>query len=131
MSYINVPLLVDNGDLDQTGSAVSGDAHYGFRRGLHTVSARLDNFTGRIYIEATLSAQPGESDWFPLWTNKTFPFAQYPRDIENPNDSNGDTGLETWNFTGNFTALRARVQRSHIETPPEDLGRVIEIKMSI
>lgn len=131
MPKLYVTLLEDNGELDQTGPAVAGDAQYGFSNGLHTVTAELDNFTGHLYIEGTLSLRPKESDWFPLYTNYTYPFARYPMDADNPTGVDGDSLQEIWNFTGNFTAVRARVVRSTLIDPPVDTGRVKRVMMSI
>jgi len=131
MPKLYVPLLEDNGQTDQTGEAVAADAQYGFSNGLHTVTAELENFTGHLYLEGTLSLSPNDSDWFPLYTNYSYAFARYPRDPDNPTGTDGDTLQEIWNFTGNFTAIRARVVRSTLSDPPADTGRVKRVMMSI
>ena len=56
------PLRVDNGIND----------------GIHTVSIHMINFTGRVYIQATLADDPTEDDWFDIWLHAEAPYAEYP-----------------------------------------------------
>jgi len=110
-----------NGDaaqLNQTGSAQRAAGYYStaVNGGWHTISADLVDFTGRIIIEATLVADPAETDWFPVQltsanagsdidggtADSVSNYAQYPLDPSNPTDAHGDTGTFGWTLRGNF-----------------------------
>ena len=54
MARTSVVMITDGAALDFTGSPVKADGYYGFSDGMHTVSFHLNDFRGRIYIEATL-----------------------------------------------------------------------------
>lgn len=104
----NLPqvLLTSTGNvLEVTGDKLAGDGYYGHSDGLHTVAWVLNNFKGRIKIQATLAIDPSESDWC---------------DIDLDNSGNGyvefntaTTGTQNYNFTGNWVWVRAKVIRSH------------------
>ena len=112
--------------LNQTGEAQRAAGYYStaINGGWHTVSADLVNFTGRVYIEATLSANPTDSDWFPIQLTSTTAYAQFPVMPLQPTDVNGDTVTVGWTFRGNFVFARARIDRSYIAPPPNDLSTV-------
>ena len=119
-------LLVGDGTLlNQTGEPQRAAGYYttAINGGWHTVSADLVNFTGRVYIEATLSATPTESDWFPIQLHSNTAYAQFPVMPLQPTGVNGDTVTVGWTFRGNFVFVRARIDRSYI-TPPNDLSTV-------
>ena len=119
-------LLVGDGTLlNQTGEPQRAAGYYttAINGGWHTVSADLVNFTGRVYIEATLSATPTESDWFPIQLHSNTAYAQFPVMPLQPTGVNGDTVTVGWTFRGNFVFVRARIDRSYIP-PPNDLSTV-------
>lgn len=66
MSMRLVNMLIDNGSQDQIGRAVRGDGYYRLGDGFHTVAYYLRGFRGRIGLEASLSDDPTEDDWFEL-----------------------------------------------------------------
>lgn len=78
---------------------------------LHTVAAHVSNFTGRVHLEASLVAEPGDADWFPVVEP-----LDYPRDMA----SIGETSVVGVTFRGNYLWLRARVERSHLAPPVGD-----------
>ena len=136
-----IPLLVGNNTLlNQTGAAQRGAGYYttSVNGGWHTVSADLTDFVGRIYIEATLSAQPTENDWFPVQLSGTQAYQQFPVDPAHlqgdGSNTHGDTVTVGWTFRGNFTFVRARVDRSYLFPVPNDLttvGLARQILMSV
>lgn len=126
MSIQSYDLLIDtSGQLNVTGPAVKGDGFYGFSDGLHTISLKLDNFTGRFYIEATLELHPKEEDWFPIMLSGNNPYIQYPVNQQMPTGSTGDSGMDSFVVEGNFVFLRARINRDYVvpvPITPEDLA---------
>ena len=85
-----------NANLVQTTSAAfKGDGYYGWGDGLHTVSYQVTSFVGTIKMQATLTALPGESDWF---------------DVDGTTIGDGVmpyTTTSIYNFIGNFVWVRA------------------------
>jgi len=102
-----------------TGEAIKADGWYGHTDGLHTVVIQVVNFTGRVYVEASLEPDPSESDWFPIALSETTPYIQYPIDPMHPTgeyDSSGDTRTTGVTFKINTLWLRARLDRSYLDT---------------
>ena len=114
-------MLVADGNLDQTGLPIRADGYYGFADGMHTIGFYLKNFIGRIYIDATLSDNPGENDWFPIGLTET-DFADY---------DSATTGIEPFNIVGNFVYLRAKIRRSHLGRPVSELGTCERVTLSL
>ena len=115
----------------------------------HTVSINLDNFTGRIYIQGSLSNDPKETDWFNIPIGNGTPYVQFPLDPAfptgynpalnqwplngSPNSSNGDTGIYAYSFSGNYIWIRAVVDRKYLVPPPIDpyfVGYVSQILLN-
>ena len=122
MSMRNSNMLIANGQLDQTGSATRADGYYGFANGMHTVAFYLKNFKGNLIIEATLSDNPAEADWFPIGIGANTTFYQ----VETP-----ETRVESFNIVGNFVYLRAKIQRSHLGQPASALGTCERVVLSL
>ncbi len=126
MSIQSYQLLGDtSGQLNMVGPAVKGDGFYGFSDGLHTISVKLDNFTGRFFIEATLSLHPTEDDWFPVMLTSMHPYVEYPINPNMPTSTHGDTGMDAFVIEGNFVFVRARINRDYVvpvPITPEDLA---------
>jgi hypothetical protein len=111
------------GQLNSTGDALRADGWYGFTDGLYTVAIYVVNFTGRLWIEGSLADSPTDEDWFPVLINNNDYF-QFPQNPLQPTGSrgSGDTATIGINFTGNYTWLRARVDRSYfVPLPTEQL----------
>jgi len=121
MSIRNSNMLVADGQLDQTGPATRADGYYGFADGLQTVGFYLKNFIGRIYIDATLSDNPGNDDWFPIALGN----------VDFVDFDSAQTGVETFNIVGNFVYLRAKVRRSYLGRPISDLGTCDRVVLSL
>lgn len=125
-----------SGELNVVGPAVKGDGFYGFSDGLHTISAKLDDFVGRLYIEATLELHPTEDDWFPIMLSSNNPYIEYPINPNMPTGTHGDTGVDSFVIEGNFVFVRARIDKNYVvPTPitPEDianLGSITQILMN-
>ena len=138
MARTSVVMITDGAALDFTGSPVKADGYYGFSDGMHTVSFHLNDFRGRIYIEATLvdtEANIVTADWFPVQLQVNVDYIQHPID---PNSllgggTNGDTTVEAFTFTGNFVYLRAKVVRTYIAGSPDlnTVGTVDKILLNI
>jgi hypothetical protein len=123
MSKSSVLMLTNTqGQLNIAGAAVRADGWYGFSDGLHTLAIYVVNFTGRLWIEASLADAPTDNDWFPVTIsgNDATPYLQFPLDPLRPTGTNsmGDTATMGLNIIGNYTWLRARVDRSYIAPIP-------------
>jgi hypothetical protein len=105
---------------------------------MHTVSFHLNDFRGRIYIEATLvdtEANITSTDWFPIQMQVDQDYIQHPIDAGSllGGGTKGDTTVEAFTFTGNFVYLRAKVVRTYIAGPPalSTVGTVNKILLNI
>lgn len=118
MSVTSITILTNQNELSYSGEKAKGDGQFGQTDGLHTVSAKLTNFQGRIYIEASIESDPQEADWFPLRLTDTTVYKQYP--VGSPTGANGlgDTVTEAWTFRANILWVRARVDRSYLDPLP-------------
>lgn len=112
---------------NMVGKAVRADGYYGKTDGIHTVQVFYTNFTGKFGIQGTLMTDPQEGDWFDINLNTMNSFSsqdpkiQFPRNPLNPTGRDGDTGTMAFTFLGNFTFLRAIMDRSDIIEPgPND-----------
>lgn len=104
------------GQVNITGAPEKADGWYGYADGLHTVAVYLQNFKGRVFIEASLALEPTDDDWFALPLTPTTPWVQYPKNPYEPTgELGGDTGVEAFTFKANIVWLRARVDRSYME----------------
>jgi hypothetical protein len=74
----------------------------------HTLSITVANLRARVSVEATIKTTPTEADWFPVGLNGQL-FIDYPR-----NGLGNETSTLVFNFSGRFTWMRARVDRSMI-----------------
>jgi hypothetical protein len=110
------------GELNIAGDAIRADGWYGFSDGLHTLAIYIVNFTGRLWIEASIADTPTDGDWFPVTIsgNDTAPYIQFPKDPLRPTGTSGygDSATFGLNLIGNYTWLRARVDRSYIQPTP-------------
>lgn len=117
MSKTSILMLTNTqGDLNVTGNQIRADGWYGFSDGLHTIAIYVVNFIGRVYIEASIADEPTENDWFATNMNGGS-YLQFPLDPLHPTATNGlnaDTETIGLNIVGNYTWLRARVDRSYL-----------------
>lgn len=119
MSKQSVVMLSDTFiELNVTGDKIRADAWFGLKDGLHTVTFHLSDFTGRIFIEASLESDPQDNDWFPIFLNGSKSFVEYPLDSLEPTGIAGDTFVDAYTFQGNFLYLRAGIDRSFVVPVP-------------
>ena len=129
-----VLLRTTSGQVNVTGEKQKGAGYTNFLGGSHTVALTLTNFTGRIYIQASLAETPSEQDWFPVYLQSNLPYVQFPRDLFNPTGLlGGDTGTYAYTFVGNYVWIRAVVNRDYLTPAPIDdstVGSVSEILLN-
>ena len=105
-------------DIDIVGDAVKAGGWYGIPDGIHTIAIYVQNFTGRVFIEGTLSVD-GTGPWFPIDPGTGNSYVEFPR-IPNAASSirGGDNGVFGFTTTVNAVWLRARVIRSYAYRDP-------------
>jgi hypothetical protein len=101
--------------LSYISDKVKGSGYYGGSSGFHTVQLQITDFVGRFEIQATLASEPIEADWFGvelgsnsnqvvdtsgLSNDANITYIQYPT---------ATTTVKTYNFTGNFIWIRAKI----------------------
>jgi|TARA_R110002074_G_scaffold244989_3_gene416898 hypothetical protein len=96
-------VLTNKAELTYTSDKVKGDGYYGYADGLHTMSFHFKNFAGRIYVQATLVAEPTESDWFNIQLRSSADYYEYTTQT---------TGTLGSTFQGNFVWIRVKIDRS-------------------
>ncbi len=69
------------------------------------MSFHFKNFKGRIYVQATLVAEPTEADWFPIQLDTNTDYYEYNT------QTSGTVGTT---FQGNFVWIRAKVDRDYL-----------------
>jgi hypothetical protein len=98
------------------GDPVHADGWYGFSEGLHTVSIHTANFTGRIWIQASLALEPTEDDWFDIWLREGTPYLEFPFNPSAPTGYlQGDTTNMAFTFKANILWVRAKMDRDYLE----------------
>lgn len=63
-----VMLLACNDPNYPPGAATRTDGWPLFNRGVYTLSVHLQSFVGKVIIEAALAADPGDADWFEVYS---------------------------------------------------------------
>lgn len=97
-------ILTNRTEMSYTGDKARGDGFYGYSDGLHTVSFHVNNFTGRIWLQATLLEDPTDDDWFNIALATSTEYLQL----------NASSTTQGATFTGNFVYIRAVVDRSYL-----------------
>jgi hypothetical protein len=99
-----------------TGDAYKGDGYYGRSDGFHTVQVNLNGFIGQVEIQGTLAIEPGDEDWFTVSlggtvtsTVDTTGLISSASTAVTINYNQNETSVKTYNFTGNYVWLRAKV----------------------
>ena len=87
----------------QASSMVEGPSFYGFSSGIFTVGYFVKNFSGKVYIEASLAKYPSEKDWFSLKINNKL-YIEYAN----------NTISEIFNLKCNAIRLRIRIDQTNI-----------------
>lgn len=115
MSTTSVTVLTNQNSLTYASDKTQADGYYGHTDGVHTVSATVTNFQGRLYIEGSLATDPGAGDWFPIYLTSGNPYRQYPvTSVPSGSNGLGDTTTEAWTFRANILWIRARVDRDYM-----------------
>ena len=139
----NATILTSTGnEMNATGLSVKADSYYGYTDGFHTIQAVYDNFVGRFRIQATLSLDPTEADWFDINLNanrnvsSSSPYVQFPLNPADPSGQIGDDTTMAFTFVGNFVYLRVVLDRSYIIEPGElaavtNLGNIDRVLLSM
>jgi hypothetical protein len=97
-------IMTNKNELSYTSEPVKGDGYYGFADGLHTMSFHVSNFTGRIFVEATLMEQPTDADWFLISLENETDYLEF----------DNQTATVGTSFQGNFVYLRTRIDRDYV-----------------
>ena len=98
-------VLTNKPELTYTSDKVKGDGYYGYADGLHTMSFHFKNFKGRIFVQATLVAEPTKDDWFPIQLDTNTNYYEYNT------QTSGTVGTT---FQGNFVWIRAKIDRDYL-----------------
>jgi hypothetical protein len=94
---------------------IKGDGYYGGSGGFHTVQIQTSEFIGRFEMQASLASEPSPTDWFSVELGS--PTSQSVDTSGLSNDANityvqystATTVVKTYNFTGNFVWVRAKI----------------------
>lgn len=88
----------DSSTASVTGELFKGDGYYSRSDGFHTVQYNVTGFIGTIAIQATLTTNPTDQDWFTASTTQH---------ISTATDTINSDGSFLKNFTGNYIWVRA------------------------
>ena len=84
----------------------------GTTNGLHTIAIKVQNFRGRIKIQASLLSNPTDNDWISVLPNgdeyKEYPSTSYRSQYP------GETSIYGFNFSSNVVWIRAIVDRDYL-----------------
>jgi len=114
-------------------TTVKGDNYYGYSDGLHTVQVIYDQFVGRIHIQASLSLEPTDSDWFDILPTTTAGTEFNSEGYVQFNSNEPGNLSEAYTFTGNFTYIRVDMDREHVgdgETYDSSYGQISRVVLS-
>lgn len=120
-------------EMNKISEAIKGDSYYGYTDGLHTFQVIYNQFIGRLRLQATLSLDPSEDDWFEIipenTTGRRFNEAGYVQfNADDPADAS-----EAYTVQGNFTFLRVYLDRRHIgdgATYDNSYGQISQVILS-
>lgn len=101
--------------------------YYGVTSGRHTIAITLNNFVGRISVQASLANNPTENDWFDIkFCDSGLDYIEFTdSQVYNPLQNamvaeQGSTGTFAETVIGNFTYLRVCISRDYIATVPDE-----------
>ena len=117
----NATILSSTGsEMSMTGMNVKADSYYGYVDGHHTIQVVYSDFIGRFRIQASLSLNPAETDWFDIQETTVFGAVTDQTTGYNPqsyiqfNANDPADGSQAYSITGNFSYIRVKMDRSHI-----------------
>lgn len=120
-------------EMNKYSETVKGDSYYGYTDGFHTFQVTYNQFIGRLRIQATLLLDPTDDDWFDLHPVQTNGRSWNPEGFVQFNANDPGNGSEAYSFQGNFTFLRAYLDREHVadgETYDPSYGSVARVILS-
>jgi hypothetical protein len=120
-------------EMNKYSDAVKGDSYYGFTDGLITFQVTYNEYVGRFRIQATLSLDPAEIDWFDIRPETINGTSWNDGGYVQFNANEPATGSEAYTVQGNFAFLRVFVDRRHVgdgETYDESFGQVSRVILS-
>ena len=106
--------------MNMTGMNVKADSYYGYVDGHHTIQLVYNNYIGRLKIQASLSLNPAETDWFDIQDTTVYGSVTDQTTGYNPagyiqfNANDPANGSQAYSVTGNFAYIRVQMDRSHI-----------------
>ena len=119
MAKASVEMLGNTGiNLEAVGDKIRADGWFGQKDGLHSVALYLEDFTGRIFIEASLENDPQDEDWFPIFLDGAKAYVEYPLVPGDPSGAHGDTMIDAFTFQGNFLWVRIRMDKTYYRPLP-------------
>ena len=117
----NATILSSTGsNMNMTGMNVKADSYYGYVDGHHTIQLVYSNFVGRLRIQASLSLNPAETDWFDIQDTTVYGSVTDQTTGYNPagyiqfNANDPANGSQAYSVTGNFAYIRVQMDRSHV-----------------
>ena len=127
-------------DMNKYSTEVKGDSFYGYSDGYHTFQVTYQQFVGRFRIQATLSLEPGDNDWFDIVADtSTYGSVTDQAVAYNPlgyiqfNANDPAQGSQAYTVQGNFTYVRVYMDREHIgdgETYDSSYGQIPRVILS-
>ena len=127
-------------DMNKYSTEVKGDSFYGYSDGYHTFQVTYQQFVGRFRIQATLSLEPGDNDWFDIVADtSTYGSVTDQAVAYNPlgyiqfNANDPAQGSQAYTVQGNFTYVRVYMDRKHIgdgETYDSSYGQISRVILS-
>jgi len=137
----SVSLLAATGEeMNKYSENVKGDSYYGYTDGLHTVQVIYSDYVGRFRIQATLSLEPTDADWFDIQTDistygniTNIAVAWNPLGYIQFNANDPAVGSQAYTFQGNYTFIRVYVDREHIgdgSTYDTSYGQISKVILS-
>jgi hypothetical protein len=120
-------------EMNKYSETVKGDSYYGYTDGFHTFQVTYNQFVGRLRIQATLLLDPQDGDWFDLYPTQTSGRAWNTTGFVQFNANDPGNGSEAYSFQGNFTFLRAYMDREHVadgETHDPSYGSIARVILS-
>lgn len=93
---------------------IKGDGYFGGSDGFHTVQININEFIGKIEMQGSLASSPQSTDWFVIELGTNNMSVDTTGLIREENISSVEyrtatTNINSYNFTGNYVWIRARV----------------------
>ncbi len=120
-------------DMNKYSTEAKGDSFYGYSDGFHTIQVIYSQFVGRLRVQATLSLNPTDSDYFDI-VPSTVAGTEFNADGYVQFNSSAPANIsEAYTFQGNFTYVRVYMDREHIgdgSTYDSSYGQISSVILS-